>query len=58
MQGIEPVRRHKPRVGYKNIKQVIQASVLRSASSVQGNHLATLSVAKPLIFYRKRFLPY
>lgn len=56
VQGIELVRRHKPRVGYENIKQEIQASVLRSASLVQGNHSATLSVVKLLIFYRKRFL--
>lgn len=53
VQGIEMVRRHKPRVGYENIKQEIQASDLRSAYSVQGNHLAKLSVVKPLIFYRK-----
>lgn len=49
MEGIMLVRRH--------IKEEIEASVQRSASSVQGNRLATLSVAKPLIFYRKRFLP-
>lgn len=36
VQGIELVRKH--------IKEEIEASVLRSASSVQGNHLATLSV--------------